>query len=109
MLRMAELDERKNLLAMKRQMIDRAFEDALSKMRAMDEERARAYVKRLLLESAQGGEEIVVSPADRKAVQPGVFGGSQRGAGEKGRFGRAHPFRGEKAHGRRLCAQAPGG
>ena len=45
MLRMAELDERKNLLAMKRQMIDRAFEDALSKMRAMDEERARAYVK----------------------------------------------------------------
>lgn len=66
MLRMAELDERKNLLAMKRQMIDRAFEDALSKMRAMDEERARAYVKRLLLESAQGGEEIVVSPADGK-------------------------------------------
>ena len=49
-----------------RHLIDRAFEDALSKMRAMDEERARAYVKRLLLESAQGGEEIVVSPADGK-------------------------------------------
>lgn len=66
MLRMAELDERKNLLSMKRQVIDQAFEDALKRMRAMDEASARAYLKRLILESAQGGEQIITDSADRK-------------------------------------------
>ena len=52
MQRMAELDERKLLLADKRRMMDRAFELALAKMKAMPAKQARAFLLDALTELA---------------------------------------------------------
>lgn len=66
MLRMAELDQRKALLAAKRDVIDEAFEVALGAMRVMGEDQQRAYNRRVLLEVAQGGEELIIAKNDEK-------------------------------------------
>ena len=60
MQRMAELDERKLLLADKRRMMDRAFELALAKMKAMPAKQARAFLLDALTELAEGGETLIV-------------------------------------------------
>ena len=60
MQRMAELDERKLLLADKRRMMDRAFELALAKMKAMPAKQARAFLLDALTELAEGGETRIV-------------------------------------------------
>lgn len=60
MARMAELDERKRLLADKRTMMDRAFEMALQRLEAMPPKKARAFLLSTLVELAEGGEEIIV-------------------------------------------------
>lgn len=65
MLRMAELDQKKALLQVKREVIDQAFDDALSRMTGMDAGQKRDYIERLLLESAQGGETLIASTEDR--------------------------------------------
>ena len=44
MLRMAELDQKKALLSVKRQVIDLAFADALERMAAMGAEQKREYI-----------------------------------------------------------------
>lgn len=65
MLRMAELDQKKALLTVKRQVIDQAFEDALKRMTGMTDEQKRGYIHNLVLESAQGGEELIPSSEDK--------------------------------------------
>ena len=60
MQRMAELDDRKLLLADKRRMMDRAFELALAKMKAMPAKQARAFLLDALTELAEGGETLIV-------------------------------------------------
>lgn len=64
MLRMAELDQKKVLLFAKREVIDQAFEEALKKMQAMPPARKREYLRALLLEAAEGGEQVVCAPED---------------------------------------------
>ena len=70
MLRMAELDMRKALLATKRQAIDEAFDRALERMRAMDTATAREFVMRQLLENAGGTESIGFDARDEKVYTP---------------------------------------
>lgn len=65
MLRMAELDQKKAMLAVKRQVIDEAFENALERMRKMDAADKKAYLCRLLVDSAAGGEELIVSEEEK--------------------------------------------
>ncbi len=64
MLRMAELDQRKVQLAVKREVIDVAFERALALLRGMDRADMRAFLTKILLSAAEGGEEIVVDSED---------------------------------------------
>ncbi len=64
MLRMAELDQRKELLAMKRTVIDMAFDQALEAMRNMPAEKARAFMEKTLLSLAEGDEGVIVSRGD---------------------------------------------
>ncbi len=64
MIRMAELEERKKDLATKREVIDQAFENALERMRGMDITMAQIFLKRLLLEAADGTEQILVDERD---------------------------------------------
>lgn len=70
MLRMAELDQKKALLSVKRQVIDLAFADALERMAAMGAEQKREYIEKLLLASAQGGEELIPSTEDKALFDP---------------------------------------
>lgn len=60
MLRMAELEQRKDLLAAKRAVMDRAFDLALEKMLSMPARQARAYNLERLCALAQGGEALVI-------------------------------------------------
>ncbi len=70
MLRMAELDQKKALLSVKRQVIDLAFADALERMAAMSADQKKDYVEKLLLDSAQGGEELIPSSEDKALFDP---------------------------------------
>jgi V/A-type H+-transporting ATPase subunit E len=87
MLRMAELDQAKLMLAMKREVIDRAFARSADMMRDMPPKAARAYIEGLLLKTAAGDEEIIVAEADAALYDP-VFISSINaklsGAGGKG-------------------------
>lgn len=64
MVRMAELEERKKDLAAKREVIDQAFENALERMRNMETLEAQSFLKKLLLEAADGTEQILVDERD---------------------------------------------
>ena len=70
MLRMAELDMRKALLAAKREVIDLAFQKALERMRAMDTATAREFVKAQLIKNAGGAESIVFDERDERVFTP---------------------------------------
>lgn len=62
MMRMAELDQRKELLSMKRRLLDETFGGTLARMEAMNPDKAREFMTRKLLEAAQGDETLAVSP-----------------------------------------------
>lgn len=63
MRRMALLDARKAMLAVKREVLDEAFTSALKKMEAMSDEQARAFGLALLLEAAHGDETLETGDA----------------------------------------------
>ncbi|MEA4899609.1 V-type ATP synthase subunit E [Bacillota bacterium Meth-B3] len=65
MLRMAELDQKKALLKVKREVIDEAFGDALARMHKMDADQKKDFFERLLLAASEQGEQLVVGRADR--------------------------------------------
>lgn len=64
MLRMAQLERRKDMLAMKREVVKLAFDDALRRLRSMPAEQARAFMGEQIAQAAQGGEEVIVDAAD---------------------------------------------
>lgn len=88
MLRMAALEQRKEMLAMKRELIDQTFEEALARLCAMPLEQERALVRELLLRVAQGGERIACSQASAQLysaafladVNAALAGNGARGA-----------------------------
>lgn len=65
MLRMAELEARKEQLGAKREVIDQVFDTVLGAMRSMPEDQQVNYNKRMLLEAASGGEEILCDKTDQ--------------------------------------------
>jgi len=66
---MAELEIRKDLLALKQEMIETAFEGAISKLLEGDEERYSALLKKLILNAdPQGDEELILNQSDRKRI-----------------------------------------
>ena len=70
MLRMAELDMRKELLGSKREVISEAFQKALERMRTMDVATAREFARKQLIASASGTETVVLSKADERIFTP---------------------------------------
>ncbi len=57
--RLALLDERKDLLAAKRAMIDEAFAQALSRMHQLSDEQVEKQILEMLLQNAVGDETLV--------------------------------------------------
>ena len=67
---LASLEERKNSLAARRAVIDRAFEEAYAALCALPQERFEALVTALVLENAgTGEEEVQVAKEDRAAYE----------------------------------------
>ncbi|MDO4547123.1 MAG: V-type ATP synthase subunit E family protein [Clostridia bacterium] len=73
MLRMAQLDQKKQMLAVKREVIDMAFEDALERMYKMPADKKREYIKKLIIESAEGGEMVIPSKPDEAVFDEGFM------------------------------------
>lgn len=65
----ASMEDAKARLAVKQEMLHRAFDLALDKLCALEGEEKLALLTRLTLEAAgTGREEVLLSPADREAV-----------------------------------------
>jgi V/A-type H+-transporting ATPase subunit E len=72
LLSMAELDIRKEVLALKQEMIGMAFERAISKLLEQDEESSSTLLKKLILDAnLEGDEELILNQKDRETM--GVF------------------------------------
>lgn len=85
MLRMAELEERKQRLSAKRSVINQAFDRAAERMRAMPDEQRCAYMHKLLVSNAEGDELIVVSDSDAKLFDSGFLTSVNKAMAESGK------------------------
>ena len=65
MLRMAELDQKKVLLKVKRDVIDEVFVDALRRLTQMDGEKKKDYFEKIVLQASEDGEEIIADANER--------------------------------------------
>lgn len=69
LLSMAELDIRKEVLALKQEMIGTAFEKAISHLLEEDKERYSALLKKLILDAdLEGDEELILNQKDRERI-----------------------------------------
>lgn len=69
-LKMAELDERKRVLAARRSVIDAAFARALELLAAMPDGQKSAFYDRLLSGCAQAGERVFCTERDAAIMAP---------------------------------------
>ncbi|MFX1554897.1 MAG: V-type ATP synthase subunit E [Promethearchaeota archaeon] len=75
LLSMAELDIRKEVLALKQEMIETAFEKAISQLLEGDEGRYLALVKKLILDAdLEGDEEVILNQRDRETMGDVLIG-----------------------------------
>ncbi len=85
---MAELEERKELLTVKRDLLESAFRQALEQLGAMDEKAYRILLKRMLLAAVKSGDEtVILSPRDLERLDREFWAELNRdldGAGKKG-------------------------
>ncbi len=58
--RMAELDERKALLAAKRKLMDQTFQEALMKLRQMPAEKMESFFLSMVISSCKGNETLLI-------------------------------------------------
>jgi V/A-type H+-transporting ATPase subunit E len=69
LLSMTELEIRKDVLAVKQEMIETAFEKSISQLLEGDKERYSALLKKLILEAELAGdEELILNQSDRKRI-----------------------------------------
>jgi len=87
MIRMAALDARKEALAAKRELIDMAFAEALSAMRAMKPQQAKDFHIRLLLDSAEGGEKLIIAQEDEALFDADFFARANAAMEQAGKRG----------------------
>ncbi len=69
---MADLAARKDLLTVKQEMVDKAFERALEKLCALNDEEYTALLTKLALQCAKGNEQLIFSQKDRTRVGKAV-------------------------------------
>jgi len=69
MISMAELDMKKNLLATKQDMVDKAFQQALERLKNMDIEKYEEILTDMILKAVETGEEeIILSKRDLRRL-----------------------------------------
>ena len=85
---MANLEARKEILALKQKLIEKAFEKALEKLCSFSAEEYRRAVKKMLISAVTSGEEeIIISAADEKKLTPDFIGGVNEALKKGGRKG----------------------
>ncbi|MDP3013707.1 MAG: V-type ATP synthase subunit E family protein, partial [Candidatus Subteraquimicrobiales bacterium] len=67
-LALARLEARGLVLKAKQQAVEVAFAGALKKLLALPDEKYQELMKKMLLETAEGNEEVIVSSKDRKQL-----------------------------------------
>ena len=88
LLSMAELDIRKEVLALKQEMIEMAFEKAISQLLEGSEERYLALLKKLILDAdLEGDEELILNQKDRKRMHDGFIRVLNQALGKAGKQG----------------------
>ncbi len=97
MLSAAELEMKKETLAAKQQMIDEAMEKAKQAIMDMPKDEYRRVISKMLLESAQGHEEVVFSAADEERLDQSLIDQVNQELKEQGKKGelKLSPERGE--------------
>ena len=86
----AELEYRKEVLKEKRKLMEDCFQAALEELLHLPTEESRALVRKMLLKLVVSGEErILISPEDRKRIDPkfvDAVNDELRRAGKKGQL-----------------------
>lgn len=97
MLSAAELEMKKETLAAKQQMIDEAMEKAKQAIMDMPKDEYGRVISKMLLESAQGHEEVVFSAADEERLDQSLIDQVNQELKEQGKKGelKLSPERGE--------------
>lgn len=85
MRRMAELEDRKHILARKRELIAEAFASAREKLRGMEPAALRDFLLRLAMDSAEGGETLFVGEIAPEWCDAGFVDALNAALAEKGR------------------------
>ncbi len=86
MLRMAELEDKKARLAVKRQVMDETFAMALEQMRALPKEQKRAFFLSQLLSAAHGGETVCIGVEARAWYDEGFLQEANAALEKQGRL-----------------------
>ena len=82
--RLARMEAKKELLALKQEMISKSFEAAEKKLVSLPEDEYVSLLARLACDaSVTGGEEIVLNAADRERVGKAVVDEANKRLGEK--------------------------
>ena len=91
MLRMAELEDKKAQLAMKRQVMDEAFSLAKAQLRKLPDEQKRAFFREQLLSAANGDETVCVGKESPAWFTEGFLSDVNAALAKSGRPGKLTP------------------
>ena len=84
---MAQMEAKKSLLAVKQEMLGKAFDLALNKLCELPEEEYVKLLTGLITQAAQTGqEEVILSQKDRTRVGKAVIAAANQALGEKGKL-----------------------
>ena len=85
--RLGRMEAKKELLAVKQEMISRSFDEAAKQLAALPDEQYAALLTKLAASaSVTGGEEIVLNAADRARVGEAVVKAANEKLGDKGKL-----------------------
>ena len=104
--RLAEMEARKSVLALKQEMVDAAFAAALDKICAMPQADYVAYLAKLAAQAATTGRDSGVQRQGSGRVRSGGRGCGQRAACAAGQARPAHHEPGHARPACRFCAPA---
>ncbi|NMB40480.1 MAG: hypothetical protein GX996_00870 [Firmicutes bacterium] len=86
---MAQLDARKDMLAAKQEMIEKAFEQALAELTNLEKDAYLEYLQKMLLASMKTGEEtVILSPRDKDKIPAKFWKNLRRELTATGRKGK---------------------
>lgn len=88
-LTMANLESRKEILKVKQNLIESAFQRASQRLKALSAKEYQATIKKMLLRAVESGqEEMLISSLDKKVITSSFLEGVNKELAKKGKMGR---------------------